>query len=500
MGKNTKAIISGLSWAFGERILAQGITFLVSIILARVLAPEDYGVISLILVFINLANVFVVNGFGESLVQSKEATDKDFSTVFWCTFCFSLILYFVIFLFAPSIGSFYGNDELKQLLRVLAIKIPLSSVNTIQQAYVSRGMQFRKNFFSTLGGALVSGVIGILMALCGFGVWALIAQYLVNSLVSTLVLFFTIDWHPSCYFSLKSAKRLMDFAWKSTGAAFINELYTQICSLIIGKKYSTTDLAFYNRGNQFPSLIITNINSAICKVFFPVMSSLQENVSALKEFAKLAIKISSFVIFPLMTGLIGISENLVIVLLTEKWLPCVVFLRIFCLFWMTQPLQVINWQIMKAVGRSDLCLKLEVIKKIVGFLLIGVTMFISVEALAYCTLTVGVVSMLINMVPIKRIVDYSFLNQLKDILPSLLLSLAMGIIVWAIPLFVTGNAIQLLFIQILVGVFFYFGAARIFHVKDYILLVGYIQGIKSRLLLHPSHDVEDNWAEKQDNS
>ena len=481
--ENKRAIVSGLSWSFLERLLAQGITFLVSIILARVLAPEAYGIISLILVFINLANVFVVNGFGESLVQSKEATDKDFSTIFWCTFCFSLILYTVIFLFAPSVGSFYGNNELVHLLRVLALKIPLSSVNTIQQAYVSREMQFKKYFFSTLGGSLVSGAIGIAMALWGFGVWALIAQYLVNSLVSTLVLLFIINWHPSFYFSLRSAKRLMNFAWKSTGAAFINELYTQICSLIIGKKYSTTDLAFYNRGNQFPSLIITNINSAICRVFFPAMASLQENKTALKDFSKLAIQVSSFVIFPLMTGLIGVSENLVIVLLTEKWLPCVVFLRIFCLFWMTQPLQVINWQLMKAVGRTDLCLKLEILKKIVGFILIGVTMFISVEALAYCTMMVGVISMLINMAPIRKIVDYSFLNQLKDILPSLLLSLAMGSIVLAVPLFLTGDAIQLLFIQVFVGILFYFGVAKLFHVKAYILLISYIKSIKSRIIL-----------------
>lgn len=443
-------IISGIGWSFGERILAQGITFIVSIVIARILSPDEYGIIALVLVFINLANVFVANGFGESLIQKKDATKEDFSTIFWCTFVFSILLYVLLFILSPLISKFYKNEGLIVLLRVLALKIPLSSINTIQHAYVSRNMQFRKFFFSTLGGTIISGIVGIALAYTGCGVWALVAQYLVNSTIDTIVLLFTVNWHPEFIFNKNNAKIMLKYAWKITGAAFINELYGQVRSLIIGKLYSPADLAYYNKGEQFPSLIITNISVSISKVFFPVMSNLQNDVKELKELTRKTIKILSFVIFPLLIGLMGISQSLIIVLLTDKWLPTVPFLQILCVYFITQPLQSVHWQVLKAIGRSDLCLKLEILKKVIGFVLIFSTMFIGVDALAWSTAVFAIISMVINMIPNIKIINYSIKEQLKDISTNLIVSIIMGVIVLLLGK-IQINSIVVLLLQLLFG-------------------------------------------------
>lgn len=478
MGKGkANTIVSGLSWSFGERILAQGVTFIVSIVLARILAPEEYGAISLVLVFINLANVFVTNGFGEALIQKKDADERDFSTIFWCTFVFSWVLYAVLFFSAPIIGEFYKNTELVVVLRVLSLKIPLASINTIQHAYVSKRMEFKKFFFSTLGGTIASGVVGIVMAFLGFGVWALVAQYLVNSTIDTLVLFSTVRWRPHFEFNSSSATKLMQYAWKATGAAFINELYTQVRALIIGKVYSSADLAYYNRGNQFPQLFITNIVNSINKVFFPVMSTLQDDIEELKSLAKKSLKVSALVIFPLMTGLIGVAKPLVILLLTEKWLPCVPFLQILCLYYMVQPMQSINWQLMKALGRSDLCLKLEIVKKVIGFALIFATMFISVKALAWSTALFALISMIINMLPNKKLVGYSIKEQFKDIAPYLLLSSIMGIIVWGVS-FIPGLHVAIVLImQLATGLLVYCFGCVLFRLDAFEFIIHYVKNI-----------------------
>ncbi len=476
--RGLRKITSGLGWTFGERILAQGVTFAVSIILARILSPDEYGLISLVLVFINLANVFVENGFGESLIQKQGTTAEDFSTIFWCTFGFSITLYLLLFITAPFIGRFYNNELVIPVLRVLSLKLLLASVNTIQRAYIAKNMQFKKFFFSTLGGTVVSGVAGVILAHLGAGVWALVAQYLVNSAIGTFILLVTVKWHPQFIFRKNEAKKLFNYSWKVTGAAFINSLYTETRSLIIGKVYSSADLAYYNKGNQFPSLLITNINTSINTVFFPVMSAMQDNVGELKQFARRSLKMSSFIIFPIMAGLIGIAEILIRVLLTDKWLPSTPFLQILCVFYATLPLQSINWQIMKAVGRSDLCLKLEIIKKTIGFLLIVCTMFISVQALAWSTAVFAIISTFINMAPNKKLVDYSFKEQVADIFPNFLLSVIMGFIVWSLSYLTMLPGICVLIIQITTGLIFCLGVSYIFKFESLVILLTFIKNRK----------------------
>ena len=269
-------VLAGLFWTFGERILAQGVSFILSIILARILLPSEYGIIAMVMVFINIANVFTSTGFGEALVQKKDADELDFSTVFFCTLSLSIVIYIILFIGAPYIAEFYHTKEIILVLRILSIKIVLSSIATVQHAYVQKRMIFKKFFFSTLGGTVISGILGIVLAYSGFGVWALVFQYLTNTIIDILVLLKTVPWHPRLIFSVERAKQLMDFGWKLVFSNLINVVYNESRSLIIGRSYSSADLAYYNKGNQIPSLAITNIDTAIGNVVFPAMSAAED--------------------------------------------------------------------------------------------------------------------------------------------------------------------------------------------------------------------------------
>lgn len=473
-GKETKEkVLSGLIWTFGERILAQGVSFVLSVILARILMPSEYGTIAMVMVFINLANVFTSTGFGESLVQKKNADDMDFSTIFFCTLTLSALIYGGLFVSAPYIAEFYHNDGIILVLRVLSLKIIFSSFATVQHAYVQKHMLFRKFFFSTLGGTLISGVLGIVLAYLGAGVWALVAQYLTNTIIDILVLFCTVPWRPHLQFSTERAKKLMNFGWKLVLANLINAAYNELRSLIIGRTYSSADLAYYNKGNQIPSLAITNIDTAIGNVVFPAMSS-AESKERLKAIGRRAMKTTSYIIFPIMLGLMVVSKPLILLLLTEKWENSIIYMQILCLYWMTQPIQTTNWQIIKAVGRSDLCLKLEIVKKILGTILVIIAMRYGVLAIAISATISGFISMIINILPNKRLIDYSIKEQLFDIMPALLASLVMAIVVHLIS-FITMPVLIQMFIQILSGCMIYIGISCIFKIETFAYMLSMVR-------------------------
>jgi polysaccharide biosynthesis protein len=474
-----QSVFSGLIWTFGERIIAQGISFILSIILARLLLPEEYGIIAIVLVFINLANVFVSNGFGEALVQKKNADNTDFSTAFYCSLAVAVVLYVALFLAAPLIAKIYRYNDLILVLRVLSLKIIISSVSTIQHAYVSRKMIFKRFFFSTIGGTLVSAVVGIGMAYAGLGVWALVAQYLVNTVIDTVILFITIPWRPSLSFSTQAAKRIVSYGWKITASALINTGYSELRNLVIGGFYTTTDLAFYNRGNQFPSLVITNIDTAIGKVVFPAMAQSNDDKIRLKAVSRRALKTTSYLIFPLLIGLMAIARPLVMILLTEKWEPCIFFLQVGCIFFMCQPIQTTNWQIIKAVGRSDLCFKLEVLKKAIGISMLIVSIAFGVKAIAVMSAIFGVISMIINMVPNGKLINYTVKEQMLDFLPALTISILMGILVHTVTL-LEFNSILTLVLQLIVGILTYIGSSIIFKIDSFVYLLDTIKGFSKK--------------------
>ena len=468
--KNLKnKVVSGLFWTFGERMMTQGVSFVLSIILARLLMPNEFGVVALILVFINLANVFVSQGIGESLIQKKNANETDFSTIFYCSLGISIFLYVLLFLLAPLIANFYDNSELVWILRILALVIPVSSIRTIQEAYVSKKMIFKKFFFSNFAGTLVSGLLGILMAYYGFGMWALVVQYLINTVVGTIVLFFTVQWRPRLLFSISSAKELMGFGWKLMAANFINIVYNESRGLIIGKNYTMADLAYFNRGNQLPGLIISNINTTISSVVFPVMTEVNDDISRLKTVTRRAMKITAYLVFPLMIGLMSVANPLILVLLTEKWLLVVPFLQICCIYWLFQPVQTANWQAIKALGRSDLLMNLEILKKVIGLSILLLSMNISVYAIALSNAIFAGISMIINMIPNKKLINYSMTEQFRDLTPPLLLSIAMGGIIYTIS-WISFPVIITLVLQIVSGGIIYIGASYLFQLESFVYL------------------------------
>lgn len=447
-------VVSGLFWKFAERILAQGVSFIISLVLARLLSPQHYGTVALVVVFINIANVFVSNGLGEALIRKKDADDKDFSTMFYCSVVFAIVLYLILYVSAPGIALFYENVELTNLVRVLALQIPLSAVKTIQHSYVSKKMIFKKFFFSTFGGTVVSGIIGIAMAYKGLGVWAIIAQYLINSVIDMIILFITVPWRPKFIFDFVTAIELLRYGWKLTAASLLNVIYGELRSLLIGKVYSEADLGLYSKGNQFPSLIINNINDSISTVLFPALSTANNEEERLKSMTRRAMQVSAFVIFPMMIGMIAVADNMISVLLTDKWLECVPYLRLCCIFWMFQPIQTANIQALKAIGRSDICLKLEIVKKIIGFALLILSVRFGVFAIVMSNTLLGFISMVLNIEPNRRIIKYGYWEQFKDVSPAFLHSMIMGVLIYFVGM-LPYNKVILLILQVIAGICFY---------------------------------------------
>lgn len=453
-------------WRFAERCGAQLVTFVVSIVLARILVPEDYGQIALITVFTTIMQVFVDSGLGTALIQKKDADDLDFSSVFYFNFVICLILYVVMFVIAPFIARFYGDSSLTSIIRVISLTIVISGVKGIQQSYVSRNMMFKRFFYSTLGGTIFSAFLGIALAYAGFGVWAIVAQQLSNTAIDTLILWLTVKWRPKRMFSWGRLKGLLSFGWKMLASSLLDTVYNNIRSLIIGKMYSSSDLAYYDQGKKFPNVIVTNINTSIDSVLLPTMASAQDDAGRVKSMTRRAIKTSTYIMAPLMMGLAFCAEPIVGLVLTDKWMPCVPFLRIFCITYMFYPIHTANLNAIKAMGRSDLFLKLEIVKKMVGIVLLLSTMWFGVMAMAYSLLISSVLSQIINSWPNRKLLRYGYLEQLKDILPGIALAVLMGCCVNLVELFHLTDIVTLL-IQIPLGALIYIIASALLHLESF---------------------------------
>lgn len=471
-------ILSSLIWKFLERGGTQGIQFIIQIFLARLLSPNDYGIIALITVFIALANVFVQSGFNTALIQKQTADEKDFSSVFYISLLVAGLLYILLFLSAPLIASFYEVKELVNIIRVLSITLFFGAFNSIQNAIVSRKMDFKKLFYSSLGAVIISGIVGVIFAYKGFGVWALVFQQLINQISICIILFFTVKWYPKLLFSFERLKVLFSFGGKLLCSALLDTGYREMTNLIVGKVYSPTTLGYYNRGYQFPSLIVNNFNGSIQSVLFPALATVQDNKIRVKELIRRAIVISSYIIFPLMIGLGVIAEPMIKLILTEKWLSCIPFLRIFCLSFALWPIHTSNLQAINAMGRSDIFLKLEIIKKVLGILIICFTVRYSPLIMALGILISGILSSFINAAPNKKLLNYSYLEQIKDILPSFLLSIVMGIFIYPI-IFLRFSDIITIFLQVILGAVVYIVLSYLLKLECFMYLLNIILRKKS---------------------
>ncbi len=462
-------VLSGLFWKFSERISAQLVTFIVSIALARILEPSHYGAIAIVNVFIALANVFVVSGFGNSLIQKSNSDNLDYSSVLYANILLSVLIYIVIFFTAPVIARFYNMDILSPTLRVLGLRLIVAGINNVQHAYVSQNMLFKRFFWSTLFGTIVSGIVGLVMAYRGFGIWALVAQYMTNICVDTIVLWFTVDWRPILAFSFDRLKSLFSYGWKLLISSFLDVGYNELRTMIIGKLYSSSDLAFYNKGKSFPTLIVTNINSSIQSVMFPALSNEKDNKITLKLMTRRSIRISSYIMLPLMIGLALVAEPFVKLLLTEKWLFCVPFLQISCFTLSFMPIHTANLEAIKAVGRSDIFLKLETVKKVVGILLLFFSMRYGVIAIALTAMITTLISSFLNAFPNKKLINYSYIDQLKDMLNGFFPLVVMSIVVYMIGT-MSMHPLCLLSIQVLCGACTYIFVSYVIKNESFIYL------------------------------
>lgn len=472
MDNSRKAkIVLGVFWKFAERTGAQIITFILSIFLARLLSPNDYGVIAILLVFITVADVFVNAGFGNALIQKKDADNLDFSSVFYFSFIFSVFIYIIIYFAAPVIAIFYSMPILENTLRVLALRIPFAAINSVQQAHVSRNMEFKKFFFSTLSGTLCSAVIGITMAYSGYGIWALVGQYLSNAIVNTIVLFIIIEWHPKLIFSFQRLKKLFDYGWKLLLSGLIDTGYCSLNSLLIGKFYTSSDLAFFDTGKKFPMTIVTNINSSIGSVLFPALASEQDDLEQVKAHTRRAIQTSSYVMWPIMLGMAACADNIVKIVLTDKWLPAVPYLQIACITYGLWPIHTANLQAINAMGRSDIFLKLEIIKKVIGIIALVISLQYGVLAIALSEIVTGVIGIFINAYPNGYLLKYTYLEQIKDILPGFLLSMIMGMVIIYAGEFCADIYLNL-FVKIIFGIVFYILFSKLFKLDSFEYILG----------------------------
>ena len=474
-----KTVTTNFFWRFFERCGAQFVSFFVSVILARLLDPSVYGEIALITVFTSLLGVFIDSGLGSSLIQKKNADDLDFSSVFYFNIMMCLLLYGIMFAAAPIIADFYHISHLTPVIRVLSLTLVLSGVRNIQQSYVSKNLIFKKFFFATVGATLGSAIVGVVMAYMGYGIWALVSQQLANVSLGTIILWVTVNWRPKLLFSFHRLKGLFNYGWKLLVSALLDVGYGQLRQLIIGRIYTAKDLAFYNQGHHLPNIIVSNINASIDSVLLPALSAEQEDKNRVRAMTRRAISISTYIMMPMMMGLAVCAEPLVRLVLTEKWLPCVPFLRIFCFSFAFWPVHTANLNAIKALGRSDLFLKLEIIKKVIGLAAVLITMKISVMAMAYSLLVTSVLSQIINSWPNKKLLGYDYLAQLKDMFPQIALSCIMGGCIYSIQ-FIRFNDVLTLALQFATGVVVYTLLSKLFKIESFDYIFNTILKVMSR--------------------
>ena len=464
-----KKVLSGLFWKVMENGGTQGIQFLVSVLLARMLTPAESGEAMLIMIFITIGNVFVQSGINTSLIQKRTVDEADYSSAFYISGAIAFILYIILYFSAPAIASFYGQPVFIPVLRVLSVTLFFGAVTSVQTAVVARNMEFRRLCLASLFAALCSGIIGVFLAARGFGLWALAMQQFFYSFFIMIMLLFLVKWRPRLLFSVKKAGELFSYGWKILCSGLIDTVFNNVYGLVIGKLYNSAMMGQYSRGNQFPALIANNLGAAIQSVMLPAFSASQEDKDRLKRMVRRSIVTSSYLVFPMMAGLIAVAEPMVKLLLTDRYLPCVPMLRMLCIAYATWPLHVANLQAINALGRSEIFLKLEIIKKAVSMAALLISIPFGIYTMVALKAVTDFICTFINAYPNKKLLNYSFFEQWKDVLPSLFLSAVMCLVSYGIQYVIEGTLLTLV-VQILVGVVVYAGLSWLFRLEAFLYL------------------------------
>jgi teichuronic acid exporter len=472
---NKKLVLSGGIWTVLEKLSANGVSFIVSIVLARLLLPEDYGVIALITVFIALAETFVSSGLGVALIQKKDAQSIDFSSVFYFNIVFSVILYVIIYFLAIMVANFYEIPILKLVLRVLGLSVIIGGINNVQQAYVSKTMTFKNFFYATFFGTILSGLLGIMLAFLKYGIWALVFQQLSYKIVSTIILWFMVKWRPTKEFSKTNLSELLSFGWKILTKSIIEILFNNLYTMIIGKKYSSNVVGYYNKGQSFPNFISTCVNTPLQKVLFPIFSRVQNEKGTLCKMYRKAVLSSSYVIVPLMLGLAGLGQELISIMLTKKWLPSVPYLQLWCISYIFMPVLIESQQVINALGHSDVLLKVEIKQKIMGLIIAFVSIPFGIVMMMLGYNLYIFIATIMNAKLIEKYIEYSVNSQFKDVLPIFLCSIVMTLIPWFLGQILTIPDIFSLLVKVVVMFLIYFLLSKVFMYDTFSYLVNCVK-------------------------
>ncbi len=475
-GELKEKTFASFLWKFSERMMSQFISLVISIILARILAPSDYSVVSIVTIFFSFANIFVIGGLSTALIQKKNADTLDYSVVLYSTLSLSIVIYAILFFCAPAIANLYDQPVLTNMIRIMGLTLPITAIQSVWSAYISSAMMFKKFFFSTLGGTLLSGAIGLYMAINGYGSWALVAQQMSSVVINTVILIISTRIKIVFNFSFSRFKILWKFGWKVFLSSAISVTYAETTPLVIGLKFNSTDLSYYTKGRNFPGLISNTLTNSLSSVLFPIFSKKQDDKKFLLEYLRQYIRVASFIIFPLMLGFLMVSDSFVSVILTDKWAPAVPYIQIFCIAYMFDMLSVGNCEVIKAMGRSDIFLLIEIIKKSLYFIVIGVFVLTmsSATMLAVSSIICSSIAIVVNSMPNQKLLGYKYRQQLLDILPNLLNSLIMCVAVGLITLLNLGDGLTLI-LQVFTGAVTYVLVAFITKNKSMMYFLGMVK-------------------------
>lgn len=433
--------------------------------MARLLDPTDYGLVGMLTIFIAISQALVDSGFSQALIRKQKRTQTDNSTVFYFNIAVGLILYLILFFAAPAIARFYSQPLLVPLTRVIGLSVLINSFVVVQRALFTVQIDFKTQAKASMSAALVSGAVGIYMAYTGFGVWSIAAQQIVNLLVNVSLLWVMSSWRPSWAYSWKSFREFFSFGSRLAASSILDCIYNNLYLIVIGKVFNASDLGYYTRANQFASFPSSNLTGILQRVTFPVLCKIQNDDQHLRDIYIKFLRIAAFVIFPLMISLAAIAKPLVLVLLNQKWEFAAVLLQILCLSMMWFPIHAINLNLLQVKGRSDLFLRLEVIKKGVGVAILCATIPFGLIVMCWGLVLYSLLALIINTHFTGKLINVGFFRQMGDIFPILLYSLVMGAAEWGVTLLIPGNLLKVV-VGMTVGVLTYLLLAKLTKSKD----------------------------------
>ena len=423
--------VKGVVWSSIERFSSQGVNFILGFIIARQLSPSDYGLMAMLSIFLAIAQSFIDSGFSNALIQKQNRTDTDYSTVFYFNIVVALLMYVLFCLISPAVAAFYGQEELKRIMPWVGINFIISSFATVQRAKLTIELDFRRQAVISLSSVVVSGAAGIWLAYNGFGVWTLVIQNMMNNAINTVLLWGSAKWHPKAVFSMQSFKELFGFGSKLLIGGLLQTLYINLYSLVIGKVYSASQLGLYNRAFSIAQYPSSNISNILTRVTYPVECKIQDRTDALREKYFLFIRFTAFAVFPMMLGLVAIADPMIRLVLTDKWAPCIPYLRIMCLAYMWDPIMRMSWDLLNVKHRSDLSLRSEIFKKAVAFAILFATLPFGLEIICVGLILYSFSDLFIITRYTRKVVEgVTFRAIMRCLLPIFLEALVMGAIVY----------------------------------------------------------------------